>query len=198
MCHQIRVVNTIESHNSRIRPPRVPWPDTRHDPKFPSRFFPWCLAGYRSQISLHSGFQLDFGSFALANLGEVRHTAFWKLPGSIRAQFLQLTPAHCVVSRHICLTANSLTQQRSKRSFDNFDPEFTDEAARLTPCDKSFIANINQQEFKGFSFVNAEFLEEERPENEISLWNGQVSFHFAWIACDPALGLGYTAHNRRI
>ena len=57
------------------------------------------------------------------------------------------------------------SSQKSKRSFDNFDPEFTDEAARLTPCDKSFIANINQNDFHGFSFVNAEFpaKEKERP-----------------------------------
>ena len=52
--------------------------------------------------------------------------------------------------------------QKSKRSFDNFDPEFTDEAARLTPCDKSFIANINQNDFYGFSFVNPEFLVKEK------------------------------------
>lgn len=51
---------------------------------------------------------------------------------------------------------------KSKRSFDNFDPEFTDEAARLTPCDKSFIANINQNDFHGFSFVNPEFAAKEK------------------------------------
>lgn len=53
-------------------------------------------------------------------------------------------------------------QQKSKRSFDNFDPEFTDEAARLTPCDKSFIANINQNDFHGFSYVNPEFAAKEK------------------------------------
>ena len=53
-------------------------------------------------------------------------------------------------------------QQKSKRSFDNFDPEFTDEAARLTPCDKSFIANINQNDFHGFSFVNPAFPAKEK------------------------------------
>ncbi|KXJ20442.1 protein kinase C alpha type [Exaiptasia diaphana] len=55
---------------------------------------------------------------------------------------------------------------KSKRSFDNFDPEFTDEAARLTPCDKSFIANINPKDFEGFSYVNPEF---ESTEGEINL-----------------------------
>ena len=55
-----------------------------------------------------------------------------------------------------------LCLQKSKRSFDNFDPEFTDEAARLTPCDKSFIANINQNDFHGFSFVNGEFPSKEK------------------------------------
>lgn len=47
--------------------------------------------------------------------------------------------------------------KKSKRSFDNFDSEFTDETTRLTPCDKSFIANINQMEFAGFSYVNNEY-----------------------------------------
>lgn len=60
--------------------------------------------------------------------------------------------------------------QKSKRSFDNFDPEFTDEAARLTPCDKSFIANINPKDFEGFSYVNPEF---ESTETEINLWCDQ-------------------------
>ncbi|XP_074639760.1 protein kinase C beta type-like [Acropora palmata] len=61
---------------------------------------------------------------------------------------------------------------KSKRSFDNFDPEFTDEAARLTPCDKSFIENINQNDFHGFSFVNAEFPSKEK---EVRSDGGDVS-----------------------
>ena len=44
--------------------------------------------------------------------------------------------------------------QRSKRSFDNFDPEFTQEAARLTPIDRNFIQNIDHRVFDGFSYVN--------------------------------------------
>ena len=72
----------------------------------------------------------------------------------------------------LCHYRNSLFNvffQKSKRSFDNFDPEFTDEAARLTPCDKAFIANINQKEFDEFSFVNTEYLSLEQKSSEISL-----------------------------
>eukprot|EP00794_Sanderia_malayensis_P009038 gene9038-10005_t len=43
---------------------------------------------------------------------------------------------------------------RSKRSFDNFDPEFTEEAARLSPIDRAFVQNIDHRVFDGFSYVN--------------------------------------------
>ena len=67
-----------------------------------------------------------------------------------------------VAKKNISVVLPFLYLQKSKRSFDNFDPEFTDEAARLTPCDKSFIANINQNDFHGFSFVNVEFPAKEK------------------------------------
>jgi len=47
---------------------------------------------------------------------------------------------------------------KSKRSHDNFDPEFTEEATRLTPIDRNFIQHIDQRVFDGFSFVNASFM----------------------------------------
>lgn len=46
---------------------------------------------------------------------------------------------------------------KSKRSHDNFDTEFTDEALRLTPIDRNFIQHIDQRVFDGFSFVNGIF-----------------------------------------
>ncbi|XP_057310416.1 calcium-dependent protein kinase C-like isoform X2 [Hydractinia symbiolongicarpus] len=46
---------------------------------------------------------------------------------------------------------------KSKRSHDNFDPEFTEEATRLTPIDRNFIQHIDQRVFEGFSYVNAVF-----------------------------------------
>ncbi|NP_001296610.1 protein kinase C beta type-like [Hydra vulgaris] len=46
---------------------------------------------------------------------------------------------------------------KSKRSHDNFDTEFTDEATRLTPVDRNFIQQIDQRAFENFSFVNTNF-----------------------------------------
>ena len=46
---------------------------------------------------------------------------------------------------------------KSKRSHDNFDPEFTEEATRLTPTDRNFIQHIDQRVFNGFSFINPTF-----------------------------------------
>jgi len=39
----------------------------------------------------------------------------------------------------------------------NFDAEFTKEEPVLTPLMAEVIKSINQEEFKGFSFVNADY-----------------------------------------
>ena len=41
----------------------------------------------------------------------------------------------------------------------NFDPSFTEEATALTPPDKLFMMNLDQNEFSGFSFLNPEFIQ---------------------------------------
>lgn len=46
---------------------------------------------------------------------------------------------------------------RSKTDVRNFDTDFTREEPKLTPTDKNVLANINQEEFKDFSFINAKF-----------------------------------------
>jgi hypothetical protein len=46
---------------------------------------------------------------------------------------------------------------KSPRDVGNFDSEFTAERIGLTPTDEAVIAAIDQSEFDGFSFVNAEF-----------------------------------------
>ncbi|XP_055541340.1 protein kinase C isoform X2 [Wyeomyia smithii] len=51
---------------------------------------------------------------------------------------------------------------RSARDALNFDTEFTKEDPVLTPVPKDIIRCINQEEFSGFSFVNAEFGPERR------------------------------------
>lgn len=47
---------------------------------------------------------------------------------------------------------------RSRTDVRNFDTDFTREDPKLTPTDKNVTANINQEEFKDFSFVNPLFV----------------------------------------
>lgn len=49
-------------------------------------------------------------------------------------------------------------QQKSRRDVGNFDKEFTKMAVELTPTDKLFIMNLDQNEFQGFSYTNPEFI----------------------------------------
>lgn len=47
--------------------------------------------------------------------------------------------------------------QKAKCDVTNFDQDFTKEEAVLTPTNVETIRSINQDEFKGFSFVNEDF-----------------------------------------
>ena len=40
------------------------------------------------------------------------------------------------------------------RDLTHFDPQFTQEAARLTPDDEGAVAKIDQSEFEGWEYVN--------------------------------------------
>ncbi|KAL7073298.1 hypothetical protein ACQ4LE_007629 [Meloidogyne hapla] len=46
---------------------------------------------------------------------------------------------------------------RGKRDVNNFDADFTKEEPTLTPTDPTVMKSIAQDEFRGFSFINAEF-----------------------------------------
>ncbi|VDP05771.1 unnamed protein product, partial [Soboliphyme baturini] len=46
---------------------------------------------------------------------------------------------------------------KSKRDVSNFDPEFTKDDPVLTPVDSIVVKGINQDEFRGFSFINSDF-----------------------------------------
>ncbi|XP_012729322.2 protein kinase C beta type isoform X2 [Fundulus heteroclitus] len=49
-------------------------------------------------------------------------------------------------------------KSKSRRDVGNFDKEFTKMAVELTPTDKLFIMNLDQNEFQGFSYTNPEFV----------------------------------------
>ncbi|TUD86393.1 Protein kinase C beta type [Bagarius yarrelli] len=48
--------------------------------------------------------------------------------------------------------------EKTRRDTSNFDKEFTKMAVELTPTDKLFIMNLDQNEFQGFSYTNPEFV----------------------------------------
>lgn len=52
--------------------------------------------------------------------------------------------------KHVCL-------QKTKRDVNNFDQDFTKEDPVLTPVSSEVLRNINQEEFRGFSFVNEDY-----------------------------------------
>lgn len=49
-----------------------------------------------------------------------------------------------------------LSFQKTKRDVNNFDQDFTREEPVLTPVEESIIKQINQDEFKGFSYFGDE------------------------------------------
>ena len=50
-----------------------------------------------------------------------------------------------------------LCSQRNRTDANNFDKDFTKEDPCLTPLDQQLVDAINQNEFDGFSYVNADF-----------------------------------------
>lgn len=50
------------------------------------------------------------------------------------------------------------SSQKTKRDVNNFDQDFTREEPVLTLVDETIIKQINQEEFKGFSYFGEELL----------------------------------------
>ena len=49
--------------------------------------------------------------------------------------------------------------QKHRKDVGNFDKQFTSEKTELTPTDKLFMMNLDQNDFAGFSFLNPEFIQ---------------------------------------
>ncbi|TKS68474.1 Protein kinase C beta type [Collichthys lucidus] len=63
----------------------------------------------------------------------------------------------CAAS-HLPHTQKQAELVKSRRDVGNFDKEFTKMVVELTPTDKLFIMNLDQNEFQGFSYTNPEFI----------------------------------------
>jgi len=67
---------------------------------------------------------------------------------------------------------------------NNFDPEFTDQAAEITPIDQGYLDAIEQSEFNGFSFVNATGIFKDRIDVNapaVDEDDGEIDLHkFKW------------------
>jgi len=48
--------------------------------------------------------------------------------------------------------------QKHRKDISNFDDAFTKEKTDLTPTDKLFMMNLDQNDFIGFSYMNPEFI----------------------------------------
>lgn len=48
--------------------------------------------------------------------------------------------------------------QKHRKDLCNFEAEFTKEKTDLTPTDKLFMMNLDQNDFIGFSYMNPEFI----------------------------------------
>lgn len=67
-------------------------------------------------------------------------------------------PARSPPAAHAALTCLLSVWQGDRRDTSNFDKEFTRQPVELTPTDKLFIMNLDQNEFAGFSYTNPEFV----------------------------------------
>ena len=66
-----------------------------------------------------------------------------------------------VLHRYIncCILISLTIMQRHRKDVGNFDRQFTSEKIDLTPTDKLFMMNLDQNDFAGFSFLNPEFVQ---------------------------------------
>ncbi|XP_001627685.2 calcium-independent protein kinase C [Nematostella vectensis] len=104
----------------------------------------------REAVSILKGFMTKnylkrLGCTPTSTESSIREHAFFRLINFEKLEARQINPPF-------------KPKIRSRTDVGNFDTDFTKEEPKLTPTDRNVIVNIDQREFRGFSFVNPHFV----------------------------------------
>ena len=88
--------------------------------------------------------------------GDVRSQPFFKPIDFIKLEKRQILPPYKpkLVNTIETVTDLIVLFQKNPMDVSYFDTAFTDEPVKLTPVEKEFLDDLNQAQFKGFSYTN--------------------------------------------
>jgi len=94
----------------------------------------------------------------MSNFINLFDVAFWRNDFYGSEQFTKEN-SNKIANFNNCHFSICFVFQRHRKDVSNFDRQFTSEKTDLTPTDKLFMMNLDQNEFAGFSFLNPEFVQ---------------------------------------